>query len=200
MAGSAICSVDECDRTAHGQGLCQKHLRRQRKFGSTEPPVGAWGQPTDERFWRLADRRGDDECWLWQGGRGGSKKFEYGIFRLAAGGKTYGAHRFAYALTNGEIPDGMEIDHTCHQPLCVNPRHLRLTTKKQNKENRQGAHGRSGIRGAYQTRNGRWRAIVVHNRKSIHVGCFGTAEEAGEAARLKRLELFTHSDADVKVV
>lgn len=196
MARSAPCSVDECGRTVHGQGLCEKHLRRLRKFGTTDAAKGCWGQPPDERFWRLADRRGDSDCWLWRGGKGGTPEHVYGIFRLKAGGKTYTAHRFAYTLTNGEIPDGLEVDHTCHQELCVNPAHLRLATGKQNKENRKGAHGRSGIRGAYRLSSGRWRACVVHNRKYIHVGCFDTAEEAGEAARLKRLELFTHNSVD----
>lgn len=192
----SVCSVDECDRVRHASGLCEKHHRRQRKFGTTDPVKGSRGRTPAERFWALADRRGEDDCWLWQGGRGGSKKFEYGIFRIATEGKTYGAHRFAYALANGEIPPGMEIDHTCHQPLCVNPAHLRLSTRKQNKENCKGAHGRSGIRGVYQMSNGRWRACVVHNKKYIHLGYFATAEEAGEVARLKRLELFTHNDVD----
>jgi hypothetical protein len=197
MAGTAICSVDDCDKTVHGQGLCEKHLRRLKKFGTTDPPKGAWGQPPAERFWRLVDKAGPDDCWLWTGGKGGTKKHVYGIFRLEAGGKTHAAHRYAYELTFGEIPDGGEIDHrhTC-STLCVNPAHLRLATSKQNKENRKSAHGKSGIRGVYELSNGRWRACVVHNRKYVHVGCFGTAEEAGEAARLKRLELFTHNDAD----
>lgn len=152
-----------------------------------------------ERFWGLVDRRGESECWLWQGGKGGSKSHPYGVFRIAAGTTTHGAHRFAYTLSCGDIPPGMEVDHTCHQTLCVNPAHLRLATRKQNKENRQGAHGRSGVRGVVQLPSGRWKARVVHNRKYIHVGCFSSAEEAAEAARLKRLELFTHSDADLKV-
>lgn len=200
MAGKAICSVDDCDRTVHGQGFCGKHLRRMKKFGSTDAPKGAWGQPAAERFWRLVDKAGPDDCWLWTGGNGGTAKHVYGIFRLEAGGKTHCAHRFAYELAVGEIPDGMEIDHrhTCPK-LCVNPAHLRLATGKQNKENRKGAHGRSGIRGVRQESRNRWSARVVHNRRHIYLGLFPTAEEAGEVARLKRLELFTHSDADVRV-
>lgn len=190
MAGVAICRVTECDRTVHGRGLCEKHLRRQRKFGSTGPNVGTWGRSMQERFWAKVDKAGTDDCWLWTGGKAGP----YGVFRLAAGDKTHCVHRLSYTWANGEIPDGKQVDHICHVPLCVNPAHLRVVTGKQNKENRKGAHGRSGIRGARQLASGRWRAYVVHNRKYIHVGCFATGEEAGEAARLKRLELFTHSD------
>lgn len=36
----------------------------------------------------------------------------------------------------------------------------------------------------------------MHNGKVIQVGTFDSAEEAGEAVRLKRLNLFTHNDVD----
>ena len=195
MAGTAICSVDECDKTVHGQGLCEKHLRRLRKYGTTDGGP-TWGRTPEERFWAKVALAGPDDCWLWTGGKGGTAKHTYGIFRLKAGGKTYTAHRFAYELTYGDIPDGMEVDHrhTCSK-LCVNPVHLRLVTKKQNKENLKGGHGRSGIRGVRFDR-GKWVATVGHNRKQHYLGRFSTPEEAGEAARLKRLELFTHNDAD----
>ncbi len=196
MAGVAMCSVNGCDRRVHGQGLCQKHLRRQRKFGTTDAVKGTWGRSMEERFWALVDKGGPDDCWLWTGGTGGTEKHMYGIFRLAAGGKTYCAHRLSYSWANGEIPEGLEVDHrhTCSK-LCVNPAHLRLATGKQNKENLRGGHGRSGIRGVRLDR-GKWVAAVTHNRKYHYLGRFSTPEEAGEVARLKRLELFTHNDAD----
>ena len=51
------------------------------------------------------------------------------------------------------------------------------------------------MRGVYKCRN-KFRARVKHNRKTYCVGSFDTVEEAGEAARLKRIERFTHNDAD----
>ena len=198
MAGTAICSVVDsgrkCDQTVHGNGYCEKHLRRQRKFGTTGPSVGTWGRTIQERVWAKVDKSGPNDCWLWTGGKGGTEKHSYGIFREAAGAKTNLVHRLTYTWANGEIPAEREIDHICHQTLCVNPAHLRLTTKKQNKENRKGAHGKSGIRGVRQESKNRWSARVVHNRKHYYLGLFATPEEAGEAARLKRLEFFTHSD------
>lgn len=196
MAGSGVCSVDDCDAVRHSKGLCEKHARRLRKFGTTNGGVGCRGRSSEERFWAKVDKAGPDDCWLWTGGKGGTAKHVYGIFRLSAGGKTYCAHRFAYELTHGEIPDGMEVDHrhTCSK-LCVNPAHLRLATGKQNKENLRGGHGRSGFRGVRFDR-GKWVATVGHNGKQHYLGRFGTPEEAGEVARLKRVELFTHNDAD----
>lgn len=148
-----------------------------------------------ERLWSRVDQSaGPTGCWLWKGvgnGRG------YG--HISVDGRKVYVHRFAYELSTGEpIPAGMSIDHICHIRHCCNPQHLRLATTKQNGEHRLGAqrNGRTGIRGVYQRPNGRWVTRVRHNGKLIQVGTFATAEEAAEAVRLKRLELFTHSDVD----
>ncbi|MCG7596360.1 hypothetical protein MHN84_20400 [Mycobacterium sp. PSTR-4-N] len=68
---------------------------------------------------------------------------------------------------------------------------------KQNNENLAGPYRncKAGLRGVY-LQDGRWRAQVYHHSRKYHVGYFATAEEAGEAARLKRLELFTHNEID----
>lgn len=42
-------------------------------------------------------------------------------------------HRAAWVYANGtQIPDGMTIDHVCHNRRCVNPNHLRLLTNFEN--------------------------------------------------------------------
>lgn len=108
------------------------------------------------------------------------------------------AHRFAYELVIGPIPKGRKLDHkyTCLK-TCVNPDHLRIATNKQNAENLSGAHfdSISGIRGVSPARNGRWRAQVGNGSSSWRKE-FDTIGEAEEAVIAKRLELFTHNDAD----
>lgn len=150
--------------------------------------------PLEDRFWAKVEKAGPDECWLWTGGRGSG----YGVFNWRQDGRTIGrgAHRLAYEFSRGPIPIGWEIDHrsTCSK-LCVNPGHLRVTTRKQNQENLQKGHNPSGVRGVTFTR-GAWQAQVGHNGRTVYLGRYRTAEEAGEAARAKRLELFTHNDAD----
>lgn len=58
----------------------------------------------------------------------------YGSFGLHDNGKgiSYRAHRFAWMLANGQIPEGMVIMHNCDVPLCVNPAHLSCGTQFEN--------------------------------------------------------------------
>lgn len=81
---------------------------------------------TAERFWTKVDVRGPDECWKWLACR--RRKSEgYGAF-----GRNQVAHRVAWELTNGVIPDGMLVLHRCDNPPCVNPAHLFLGSQYDN--------------------------------------------------------------------
>lgn len=108
------------------------------------------------------------------------------------------AHRVMYEKYFGSIPEGQQIDHICMERSCVNPSHLRLATTKQNCEHKiLSVKNTSGYRGVTRHRDGvRWIAQVKHEQRNYYLGIFDTAQSAGEAARLKRLELFTHNDAD----
>jgi hypothetical protein len=142
----------------------------------------------EERFWPKVKKT--PTCWLWTACTSNG----YGM--LYADGRTQGAHRISYALHNGPIPAGLVIDHICQNPSCVNPDHLRTAAHKQNMEHvRPSNANTSGYRGVSKHRD-RWSAYVVHNGRQQHVGIYKTPEDAAEAARLKRLELFTHNDLD----
>jgi len=111
------------------------------------------------------------------------------------------AHRVSYLLYVGAIPDGMLVDHTCHERSCVNPGHLRLATPKQNTENVSGLRSTntSGFQGAYfHKKSGKWQATALHDGRMHHFGFHETAELAGLAAREGRNQLFTHNLIDRK--
>ena len=81
-------------------------------------------------FMSHVDTTGD--CWLWTGGLRGVAVDggKYGQF--VKDGKTMLAHRAAYELFVGPIPEGMLVLHICDIPLCVNPKHLRTGTQADN--------------------------------------------------------------------
>lgn len=85
------------------------------------------GVSLEIRFWPKVDRSGGpDACWPWLGRR---DKLGYGGIHLGGYGK---AHRIAYRSVHGEIPPGLEIDHLCRNPSCVNPAHLEAVTHREN--------------------------------------------------------------------
>ncbi|MDQ5860653.1 MAG: HNH endonuclease [Actinomycetota bacterium] len=148
----------------------------------------------EQRFWLAGKVEFTKDCWNWVGLKqtGG-----YGVFR--SGGRPKPAHRVAWELSFEPIPAGMVIDHICHNKACVKPDHLRVVTMKQNIEHRLGAttSSKSGIRGVGWSKQAKkWRAVVTHHGRYVHVGYFADIRDAERAAIAKRNELFTHNDAD----
>jgi hypothetical protein len=130
----------ECGKVflAKFQFSCEEHQRRcslacYRKYQSK-----AWGDPA-ERFWSKVDSTSGD-CWIFKGCRDSWGYAHYGVK-----GKRTQAHRYAYELTYGPIPAGKVLMHTCDNPPCVRPDHLRVGTNAENHRDavvkRRHAHG-----------------------------------------------------------
>ena len=101
----------------------------------------------EERVWAKVEKT--PGCWLWRGARNGHG---YGLARKD--GRWQRAHRVVYELVVGPIPIGMNLMHTCDNPPCVNPAHLRPATQRENLEDmtRKGRR-RNGIREQRGMRN-----------------------------------------------
>ncbi len=83
------------------------------------------------RFWDKVDKQGPEGCWVFTGSRNSDG---YGSFNARP--TTDRAHRAAWILTYGEIPESMSVLHRCDNPPCCNPNHLFLGTHLDNVRDR----------------------------------------------------------------
>lgn len=88
------------------------------------------GQTFEARFWAKVAVAGPDECWEWTASK---TQHGYGqIMVTASPRKITRAHRAAWVLTCGPVPDGMVVCHRCDNPGCCNPAHLFVGTQLDN--------------------------------------------------------------------
>lgn len=127
------CSIRGCGHFGKlKRDWCPLHYGRWHRYGDplhTRPSA-------EERFWPKVNKDGPvpecrpdlGPCWPWTAGtaRGG-----YGKFTIRPGVGVM-AHRFSYTMERGPIPDGLQLDHLCRNPPCVNPDHLEPVTCREN--------------------------------------------------------------------
>lgn len=85
-------------------------------------------RPIGDRLWEKVEKT--ETCWLWT-----AKKHPRGYGHIWSGGshgRTLQAHRVAYELLKGPIPEGLTLDHLCRNTSCVNPDHLEPVTMSVN--------------------------------------------------------------------
>lgn len=115
------CTVTGCQGSnPYGGRLCPMHKTRLARHGSTDGRPG-WGETVQQGYERLVVR--SDGCWSWTGPK---NERGYGHIRHQY------AHRIAYELFVGPIPDGLFVLHRCDNPPCTNPEHLFIGTHADN--------------------------------------------------------------------
>lgn len=84
----------------------------------------------NERFWEKVQKSNSpDGCWIWIGAR-----FSNGYGHIGINKKSCLAHRVAWELERGPIPDGLVLRHKCDTPACVRVSHLLLGTHSDNSQ------------------------------------------------------------------
>jgi len=91
-------------------------------------------RPYEQRFWDRVDKNGPihpvlrTACWLWTGH---TMVNGYGHFTSFGTGSNL-AHRIAWEITHGPIPNGLQVLHRCDVRNCTNPAHLLPGTQQEN--------------------------------------------------------------------
>lgn len=137
-----------------------------------------------ERFHEAACPEPNSGCTLWLGAV--DESTGYGMFALGTRRPTIRAHRLAWVLAYGSIPDGKFVLHKCDFKLCVNVRHLYLGTQSDNMRDvairERGRRSKLGLPFGVHKRGEKFRAKVYFKRKGYTLGTFDTADEASAVA------------------
>lgn len=176
-------------------GYCSAHYGRLSKGQDMDAPVRKRGASDNERFWAKVNKTAT--CWNWTA----SSLRGYGVFRT--GGKTSVAHRVSFMWAKGEIPEGAQLDHMCHNRSCVNPDHLRFADHMLNGQNRasSNSNSKSGVRGVHWCNTyGHWIAKATIRNKSHHIGIFQDLDLAAKAVAEWRAENMPYSLIDKRKV
>lgn len=153
------CSVAGCTDAYYAIGLCGKHYTRQKKGQSL----------TEKSRYQLSDKERfeakfvthESGCWNWKFPKPGGRANTFNLF-----GKTQNAHKAAYRIYKGEVPDGLCILHTCDNGLCVNPEHLFLGTHKENTEDMYKKGRNVTLRGEQKTKTSKLNNAAVFDIRS----------------------------------
>jgi hypothetical protein len=94
-------------------------------------------EPVEQKLERFSMPIPECGCFAWIGGTDG--QYGYGRIKYFNGEKfvTENPARVAYRIAKGPIPQGLEIDHLCFSPWCINPDHLEPVTPLENNRRRQ---------------------------------------------------------------
>jgi HNH endonuclease len=185
------CKVDGCEKLAKGgRGWCQTHYQRWYARSDRSDPAVAKVilGPEGDQFWAKVNKDGPvpaykpelGPCWIWTAGVDGHG---YGQFGLKKSTKAVRAHRYSFEAIVGPIDAGLDLDHLCRVPLCVNPAHLEPVPRVTNVNRGWDARGRSnpfiGVYWYAPTR--KWIARIHHAGKSRYLGYFTEAVDAARA-------------------
>lgn len=195
------CVIECCVTETYCLNMCRSHYNRYYAYG--DPNVKLKHIRIDDgalaRYNAKTERV--EECLIWRGGGGG--RHGYGTIRDDLGNDVL-AHRWTYDYFVAPLTQGLFIDHICGNRRCVEPKHLREATPKQNAENITvlSTTNSSGHRGvSWNKRTKLWATYIGHNGSRLSFGYYPEYELHVAAFKVKeqRNKLYTHNELDRRV-
>lgn len=124
------CKIETCDREAHTRGWCATHYRRVMRRGDAGESVAFSGtaKTIEQRLGEKSTYVPFCGCRLWFGA---SVPQGYGVTHFNH--RQQYAHRVAWQVERGPIPEGLLVLHKCDTPACINVDHLFLGTDADNR-------------------------------------------------------------------
>lgn len=183
------CSL--CAFPANARGFCHAHYERWRLGRDMHAPIN---RTPLERFFAKVDKR-PDGCWLWTAATDGDGR--YGS--VQHNGRVQRAHRVAYEMLVGPVPNDLELDHLCRVTLCVKPAHLEVVTHAENvRRGRAGKRWSERIackRGhAYDDENTQW---ATTTRGQVYRACRACGRENTRRTRARACARAAFASRDV---
>jgi hypothetical protein len=119
-------------------------------------------------------------------GQEAGTEYARGYKRVYFDGKTHGVHRVIWQMFNGDIPDGMQVDHIDCDPSNNRIENLRLVSSRQNAMNRK-RKGQTGVKNvSFSSEAQKYRVTLQHNGKRVWCGSYEDLELAELVATMAR--------------
>ena len=133
------------------------------------------------------------------GFKAGVKMKQNGYIKIVFMGERYRAHRIVWEMHNGEIPDGMQIDHINNVRDDNRIENLRVVSNKDNSKNRSiNSNNKSGVMGvSWDSSRGKWSAEIKPDGQKVFLGRFNSIEEASKVRKIAENEFNFHENHGV---